>query len=137
MLDGKLMRNLSITVKHIRACWRWRAHTGRDKQAHSSVPFFPLHTSTRAHTHLPLLQRLTFPSHTSAVLHSSAWIRALVWTITSSTGGEGPSIPPSICYSTPGSILSREQGDESNTRRKRISQHLHKILCDHKENPLI
>lgn len=132
--DGKLMTDFPINVKRIRACWWWCTHRKRQASTLQCTYFL-----SPSHTHTPpasLSQRLTFPSHTSAVLHSSAWIRALVWAITSSTGGEGPSIPPSICYSIPGSMLGRER-DESNTGWKRTSHHLHEILCDHKENWLI
>ena len=126
MFDGELMRHFSITVKRKRAhCW-WHVHThtGTNEQGHSRTLIFLTHTHTPGSC-----KRLTFPSHTSA-LFSSAWIRALVWAKSSSTAGEGLSIPPSICYSNPTSILRAERGDESNTGRKRTSHHHHQLLCD-------
>lgn len=113
VFDSKLMRNFSITVRRIRACQWWHAHTGTGEQAHSSVlVFFPFHT----HTHLPLsCIGWPFPPTPPlcSILFCSAWIWALVWDITSSTRGEGPSIPPSICYSISSTILSRWWGEES------------------------
>lgn len=69
MFDGKLIRNFSITVKRMGACWWGCAHTGTGK--HSSILiFFLLHTHKHTHTSASLLQRLTFPSHSSTLLCS-------------------------------------------------------------------
>lgn len=105
--------------------------------AHTSVQLFsfPL---THTHTCLsPAKADLSLPHLCSALfLLSSAWIRALVWAITSSTGGEGPSIPPSICYSIPPALFLAENEEVSQKRGgKRTSHHLCKLLRDHKENP--
>lgn len=130
MFDGELMRTFFNHCEAFKSLLVM-ARTQRDsKQAHSSMLiFYPLHTSTNTlirkhtHTHTPasLLQSLTFPSHTStlfcSVQLSSAWFRALVWAITSSTGGEGPSIPsfflllyPRLCLSMENEEVSQAQG---------------------------
>lgn len=114
-----------------------RVRTHRNRQALQYTYFLsPSHTNT--HTPLPLsCKGWPFPptAPLCSVLFCSAWIRTLVWAITSSTGGEGPSIPPSMCYSIPGSILSRGQGDESNAGGKEQAITFQKLLQNHKENP--
>lgn len=137
MPDGKLMRNFSITVKHIRAHWWWHARKSKWTGTLHYISFIPSsHEHKHTHIHLPLLQKADlFLPHLRSVLLSSAWIRALVWAITSSTGGEGPSIPPSICYSIPSSILGRVQAGESNAGGEGKSHHLLQLLRDHEENP--
>ena len=115
MFDGELMRKFFNHCEAYKSLLWWHAHTREQASKHTPVFSFPFtqartHTCKRTHTHLihsckgwPFLPT---PPHCSVLL-SSAWIRALVWAITSSTAGEGPSIPPqppplpSICYSIP------------------------------------
>lgn len=123
MLDGELMRNFSITVKRMRACWWWRA-------THSSllILFMPLSTHTQLSQPLCFLQRLTFPSHTStvlcSVLHSVDQGSCLAYKPPQLKVKDPHSLPLSATLA-PGSILSRERGRKKGWNT--ASYHLQKL----------
>lgn len=136
------MRNFSITVKHIRACWWWRAHTGRDKQAHSSVLFLPLHTSTRvrslarAHTPASLAKAdLSLPHLCCSALlcvdqGSCLGYNQLNW--------RWRTLNPSLYVLLYPLLYSQQREGMSQTRGgKEQAIPFARVLCDHKENPLI
>lgn len=92
-------------------------------RTHREQASTPVHLFSFPFTHLPLSLSLTKADlslpHLRSVLLCSALRGSgtLVQAKTSSAGGEGPSIPPSICYSIPGSIFSEENEMVSQTEQ--------------------
>lgn len=122
MLDGELMRNFSITVKRMRACWWWRA-------THSSllILFMPLSTHTHTHRSLSVFCKgwpfLSTPPLCS-VLHSVDQGSCLAYKPPQLKVKDPHSLPLSATLS-PGSILGRERGRKKG--QNTASYHLQKL----------
>lgn len=113
MFDGELMRKFFNHCEAHKSLLWWHAHTREQASKHTPVFSFPF-TQARTHTHTPdsLLQRLTFPSHTSTLFCSAQLCvdqgsclgynqLNCRWRTLNPPPRPPPHPLPSICYSIP------------------------------------